>query len=413
LIALTLAAMTATALVLALCAWLTVRALALMRARTSMSWRFGLANVARRARLSVVQVTAVGLGLAVILLLALVRNDLLSQWRARLPPDTPNQFLINVQGDEREALAQFIRAASGRRVEFYPMVRGRLVAINDAKVIADRYVDQRARRLADREFNLSWATAPKADNRIVAGHWWSPASSGELSVEEGLAKALGLALGDELTFQVAERRLRARITNLRAVDWDNFQVNFFVVATPEWLQDEPATYITSVRVEPTQSRAMTRLVARFPSVTVIDVDALMRQVLQIMDRVVAALTGVFALALAAGGLVLGAAVQASQRTRLHDTVLLKTLGASRRFVRAATLGEFAVLGLVAGLIGSLAALAMGWLLAHQVFDTPYVPDPLIVVGGIAAGMGGFIVVGLLAVGRVMRVPTSVGLRDVG
>ncbi|MEQ8663520.1 MAG: FtsX-like permease family protein, partial [Gammaproteobacteria bacterium] len=174
LVALAFAGMMAAALVLALTALVIVRLLGRLRARTRMSWRFGLASVARRARLSVVQTTAIGLGLAVILLLALVRTDLLGQWQARLPADAPNQFLINIQGDEAAAMQAFLREQAGVAATFYPMVRGRLTAIGDHAVSPDDYADPRSRRLADREFNLSWATQMKADNRLVGGHWWDP-----------------------------------------------------------------------------------------------------------------------------------------------------------------------------------------------------------------------------------------------
>ncbi|MCB1882272.1 MAG: ABC transporter permease, partial [Gammaproteobacteria bacterium] len=198
LIALVFAGMMGAALVVAGVAWLVVRALGGMRGRTAMSWRFGLANVARRARLSVVQTTAIGLGIAVLLLLGLVRDDLLGQWRARLPPRAPNQFLINIQPDEVAAVRDFLAARGHAGVEFYPMVRGRLVRIGTHAVDPDAYEDPRARRLADREFNLSWASTLKPDNVLLDGRWWSPAATGEMSVERGLAERLGIALGDTL-----------------------------------------------------------------------------------------------------------------------------------------------------------------------------------------------------------------------
>ncbi len=244
-----LAGMLASALVLAAAGWTLVRVLGGLRNQTRMSWRFGLASVARRARLSVLQTTAIGLGLAVILLLGLVRNDLFRQWTAHLPPDAPNQFLINIQSDEVDALRDFLHAHAKLTAHFYPMVRGRLTAINGAPVILDNYTDQRARRLADREFNLSSADSLKPDNRIVAGRWWTAQARSELSVEQGIADTLGLKLGDDLSFLVADREVHGRITSLRKVDWENFQVNFFVVTTPDMLAAAPATYITSFRLD--------------------------------------------------------------------------------------------------------------------------------------------------------------------
>ncbi len=411
LVLMALGGMLASALVLAAASWGMVRVLAGLRAQTRMSWRFGLASVARRARLSVLQTTAIGLGLAVILLLGLVRNDLFRQWTAHLPPDAPNQFLINIQADEVEAMRVFLTQHTKLAPLFYPMVRGRLTAINGAAVVPDNYSDQRARRLADREFNLSSAVTPKADNRIVAGRWWRADGRAELSVEQGIAETLGMTLGDDLTFLIADREMHGRITSLRKVDWENFQVNFFVVTTPDLLAAAPATYITSFRLDGAEPGLMAELVERFPSVTVIDIDALMRQVRQVMDRVAQALTWVFMFALAAGGLVLAAAVQASQRERLKDTVLLRTLGASRRFVRSAVLAEFIAIGLLAGTLASAGALATAALLASQVLDIPYVPDWRIPLIGIVAAIAALSLIGLRVVGTILREPVAHGLRE--
>ena len=406
-----LAGMLASALVLAAAGWTLVRMLGGLRSQTRMSWRFGLASVARRARLSVLQTTAIGLGLAVILLLGLVRNDLFRQWTAHLPPDAPNQFLINIQSDEVDALRDFLHAHAKLTAHFYPMVRGRLTAINGAPVILDNYTDQRARRLADREFNLSSANSLKPDNRIVAGRWWSAQASSELSVEQGIADTLGLKLGDDLGFLVADREVHGRITSLRKVDWENFQVNFFVVTTPDMLAAAPATYITSFRLDGAEPALMAELVARFPSVTVIDIDALMRQVREVMDRVAQALTWVFVCALAAGGLVLAAAVQASQKERLKDTVLLRTLGASRHFVRSAVLSEFMTIGVVAGTLASAGALLTAGLLASQVLDIPYRPDWRIPLVGIVVAVAALALIGWHVAEKILREPVVHGLRE--
>ena len=411
LVLMALGGMLASALVLAAASWAMVRVLAGLRAQTRMSWRFGLASVARRARLSVLQTTAIGLGLAVILLLGLVRNDLFRQWTAHLPADAPNQFLINIQADEVAAMRAFLTAHAKLAPQFYPMVRGRLIAINGAAVVPDNYSDQRARRLADREFNLSSAITPKPDNRIVAGRWWRADARAELSVEQGIAETLGMTLGDDLSFLVADREMHGRITSLRKVDWENFQVNFFVVTTHDLLASAPATYITSFRLDRAEPALMAELVERFPSVTVIDIDALMRQVRQVMDRVAQALTWVFMFALAAGGLVLAAAVQASQRERLKDTVLLRTLGASRRFVRSAVLAEFITIGLLAGALASAGALATAGLIASQVLDIPYVPDWRIPLLGIVAALTALSLLGLRVAGKILREPVAHGLRE--
>lgn len=412
LIALTLLGMLGSAVVLATGAYVMVRLMGRLRARTSMTWRFGLANIARRARLSVLQSTAVGLGIAIILLLGLVRDELMQQWSERLPPDAPNHFLINVQGDEVSSVTAFLRERDLGATRFYPMVRGRLTSINARAVDAEDYPEPRARRLVDREFNLSWAETMKPDNRLVAGRWWNDAvADGELSVEEGIAETLGIALGDILVFTVAGSPVKGQVTSLRHVDWDNFDVNFFVVMNSALLQGEPATYITSFRLPPARQSLMGELVTRYPSVTVIDVDALMRQVRNVMDRVSSALLGVFLFALGAGLLVLAAAVQASQRERALDTVLLKTLGASHRFIRRTMLLELTLLGLLAGFVASCGAIGTGWILAQTVLDIPYYPGWHIPVLGIVGGVAGVTLVGMTVLGKVLRQSVMSGLRE--
>ena len=413
LVAVAFSGMMAVGLAVAAVAYALVRILGQLRARTSMSWRFGLANIARRARLSVVQTTAIGLGLAVILLLGLVREDLIGQWRDRLPPQAPNLFLINIQPDEVAAMQDFLAARGLPDVAFYPMVRGRLSGLNGAAIELEDYANPRAQRLADREFNLSWATTLKADNRLRAGRWWSPDARNEMSVEQGIADLLGIGLGDTLEFTVADQTVRGQVTSLRELEWDNFEVNFFVVTTPDLLARSPATYITSFHLPPDETALMNELVRSFPSVTLIDVDALMRQVRQVMERVAGALGWVFGFALAAGALVLIAAVQASQRERMLDVVLLKTLGAPRRFITQTTLVEFAVLGAVAGLLGSAGAMATGWALAAFVFSMPYAPHWHIPALGVVSGMLGVTVIGCAAVWRTHRQAVMVTLRTAG
>ncbi len=382
-----------------------------LRSHTGVDWRFGLAALARRARLSVVQSTALGLGIAIILLLGLIRGDLMAQWTARLPERAPNQFLINIQPTEVEALASFLTARGVPDTRFYPMIRGRLVEINDTAVDPEAYEDARARRLADREFNLSYAEKLKPDNRLEAGRWWSSGASAELSVEIGLAETLGIELNDELRFQVADKGVTGRVTSLRHVEWDSFEVNFFVVSTPDLLTSQPATFITSFFLESEQRSLLSELVAEFPSVTVIDVDTLMTQIRGVMQRIGASLTWVFSFALAAGIVVLVAAIQAGQQERRLDVAVLKTLGASRRFIFRATLTEFVAIGAVAGVTGAAGACALGWAIAFFVLKIPYAPATLTVLTGVGLGVAVVGAVGLAAAVFTHRRAASTVLRQ--
>ncbi len=399
--------------VLALAAGGLVKALSLLRGRVGVAWRFGLANIARRGPGSAVQVVALGLGLMALLVLTLVRTDLLASWRASLPADAPNHFLINIQPGDVAAVTDFLRTRGLQGVELLPMVRGRLQAINGRAVGPDDYQEARAKRLVEREFNLSWADRLQADNRILAGRWWSAVDHGQgvASVEQGLAETLGIALGDTLRFQVAGQVLDAQVVSLRRVEWDSFRVNFFVVFPPGVLEPYPATWITSFHLPPERKPLLAELVRQHPSVTVLDVEALMAKVREIMDRVIAAVEYVFLFTLAAGLVVLYAAIQATQDERRFESAVLRTLGARRAVVRESLLAEFVTLGLLAGVLAAAAATVLSVVLAVQVFDFPYRWNGWIWLMGAGAGVVGVGLAGWIGARSALNQPPWRGLRD--
>jgi putative ABC transport system permease protein len=398
---------------LSLAAWGLVKSLNLLRGQVGVAWRFGLANIARRGPGSAVQVVALGLGLMALLILTLVRTDLLASWRASLPPDAPNHFLINVQNHEVEGVQAFLRERGLRDVELFPMVRGRLTALNGRAVGPEDYVNPRAQRLVAREFNLSWADVLQEDNRILAGRWWvsSERGQGVASVEEGLAKELGIVLGDTLRFQIAGQNLEAKVMSLRSVEWDSFRANFFVVFPSGVLENYPATWITSFYLPPDRKPVLAELVRQYPSVTVLDVEALMIKVREIVDRVIAAVEYVFLFTLAAGLVVLYAAIQATQDERRFESAVLRTLGAQRGVVRQSLLAEFATLGLLAGVLAAAAATLLGYVLAEQVFDFSYQWSLWVWVLGAAAGVLGVGLAGLLGARSALNQPPWRALRE--
>ncbi|MDX1594078.1 MAG: FtsX-like permease family protein [Gammaproteobacteria bacterium] len=406
-----LAGIAGTLTILTATAGLLVLGLRRLRRRSGLAWRFGLLNLARRARASLAQLLAFGLALTVMLLLTVVRGDLLDVWRATIPPGAPNLFLVNVQPDEVGALAERVEALAGRSPELYPMVRGRLVARNGAPVDPARYESPRARRLATREFNLSYAEALPEGNRVAAGAWWDgPAPGAVASVERGLAETLGLALGDRLRFRVAEREFGVTVTSLREVAWDSFRVNFFVILPPEVLAGYPATFITSFHLPAERRAGLGDLVRDFPSVTVIDVEALLGHVRRIVDRVTLAIEFVFGFTLLAGLAVLYAAIHASLDQRRHEASLLRALGARRGGLLRALAVEFLLLGALAGLLGAAAASGIGWLLAREVFDLPWHGSGSLWLLGPLAGMAVVGTAGLAGTWRVTRQPPLAVLR---
>jgi putative ABC transport system permease protein len=403
----------ATVAVLAGTAYGLVAALRPLRSRVGVSWRFGLARIARRARESILQIVAFGVGLMVLLLLTVVRGELLASWRERIPASAPNYFVINVQPEEVEGLRAYLARQGIAEPTLHPMVRGRLVAIDDRPVGPDDYESARAKRLVEREFNLSWAATTPTDNRIVAGRWWTrPGDSpAQLSVEEGLAETLGVKLGARLTFQVAGQDVSAPVTSLRAVQWDSFRVNFFVVAPPGVLEGFPATYITSFHLAPERQEVLAGLVRAFPSVTVLDVEALLSRVRDVLEQTALAVQYVFLFALVAGVTVLAAAVQSTLDERRFEVAILRTLGAERKRLVTGLLAEFLTLGALAGLLASVVAAGTGVVLAHSVFGLDYRPGVGLWLAGLAAGVAGVGAAGLLGTWRVIAHPPMESLRQ--
>ncbi|MGX5729177.1 ABC transporter permease [Pseudoxanthomonas beigongshangi] len=404
----------ATLAVLALLAWVLIRVVRRLRGRLRGSLRYGLANVSRRAGTSIAQISALGLGLMALLLLTFVRTDLLDRWQMALAADAPNRFIINVQQDQVAPVQDFLRAQGLGDTTLYPMIRGRLIELNGKPTSGDDYAeaDERTRRRADREFNLSVADQLRDDNVVTSGKFWTgvPASP-ELSVEEDFAESLGWKLGDRVTFDIAGQSFEGRITSLRSVDWESFRPNFFVIASPRSLDGYSASYITAVSVPPTKTRFTRDLVGAFPNLSVIDVDAVLKQVRSTADQVSTVVQVVFWFSLAAGVLVLLAAVSASQDERLLEGGVMRVLGGSRRQLRLAQASEFAAIGLLSGLVAAIAASVLAGVIATQVFDLPWRSNwQLAAIGG-GIGLLAALLAGLFATRKVLDAPPSVTLRE--
>lgn len=385
--------------------WLLIGLLAHVR-NGGVAWRFGVANLRRHLLGSIIQVVALGMGIMALLTLTLIRGDLLKAWRTSLPPQAPNRFVVNIQPDQLKPLAEFFAARGVNQPPVFPMVRGRLVRVNERSVSSAAYADERARRLIDREFNLSWAAAMQSDNRIVAGRWWesTAARKDQFSMEEGIAETLGVRLGDVLTFDVAGALVAGTVTSLRKVDWDSFNVNFFVVAPPGVLESYPVSYITSFYLPPEQVELLNALVQAFPNFLLIDVAQIMTQVQKMMDQVARAVQFVFLFTLLAGLAVLYAAIASTQDERLYQATIMRTLGASRTQITYANLAEFAVIGALAGLLAATGANALGFFLALKVLNLGYAFNGAVWPVGIACGAAGIAAAGYLGTRKALDVP---------
>ncbi len=332
--------------------------------------RYGLANLRRHLRSNALQVASLALGLTAILLLTITRSDLIDAWRQASPPDAPNRFVIGIQPEQLRPVREFFGEARIPMPDVYPMVRGRLTAVNDKPVSEKDYADERAKRLVEREFNLSFMDKLPGHNQVSAGRWFDPKNrkEGEASVEEGIAKTLGLKLGDLLTYNAAGEVFTARITSLRKLRWDSMKVNFFVVTPPWVLEKAPTSYITAFRLEPGSEPLLDRMVARFPNVTVVDVSAALKQAQGIIDQVILAVQFVFLFALGAGLLVLYSALVATEDERRREAAIMRAFGASAAQVSGSQRAEFLVMGAVAGVLATIAAAAISTLLAQRVFQ---------------------------------------------
>ncbi|MGQ3051997.1 MAG: ABC transporter permease [Roseateles sp.] len=351
-------------------------------------------QVAARPGFAVMQVASLAVGLLALALLVLLRTDLIDSWRQATPAAAPDRFIINIQPDQREAVRQTLVDAGVKDFDWYPMIRGRLTAINGEAVQGKQFSEDRAQRLAEREFNLSHTAEQPAHNEIVGGRWGA-AAPGEMgmSVEEGLAQTLGLKLGDQLAFDIAGQPVQGRITNLRKVDWSSMRVNFFVLFEAAALPDLPATQIAAYRT-PAGSPLDRALARQFPNLTVIDVSAQLNQVQRVLDQVIQAVQFLFSFTLATGLVVLLAAVGSTREARTREFALMRALGAPSSLLAQVQRAELLGVGALAGFLAGSVALVLAALLARYVFEfdwqiKPWVPVVSAVCGALLAWSAGW------------------------
>jgi putative ABC transport system permease protein len=393
--------------------WFALRALARVRMGAGFSWRYGVAAMRRRAGATVAQVVALSLGLMAMLILTVIRGDLVDTWRKTVPVDAPNRFVINIQPEQREGIAEVFRSAGVATPEIYPMVRGRVVEHNGKPVAVNDYADQRARRNVDRELNLSYMAQLPAHNKVSAGEWFDAAAlkSGALSMEEGIAKTLGVKLGDTLTFEVGGQRVTAPVTSLRKLNWDSMRVNFFVIATPGLLEGMPTSFISAFNLSPAKGRFTDTLVQRFPNLSVVDVGAIVKQVQTVIEQVVRAVQFIFFFTLAAGLMVLYAALNASQDERVKEAGIMRALGAASHQLRASQLTEFALIGLLAGFFAACGAAALGAAVGQYVLQLPIGVTPMLWVYGMGGGALAALAGGWLGLSKALARPPLHTIRE--
>ena len=402
-----------TAFVLAASARLMLHLLKRIQPKLKMAARYGLANVTRRSNQSTIQIIGIGIGITVMLLLTLIRTDLLENWKDRLPENAPNYFIINIQPNQVDEIKSFLPDSLNEEVSLHPMIRGRLKKINDEPISADSYKDSRAQRLATREFNLSYAETMQADNRLTAGSWWPKENREKIyfSVEEGIAETLGIKLDDILTYSVAGQNIEGTVSSLRWLEWDSFNVNFFVVSNPEALKSQPSTFITSFYLPESERLLLVELVKKFQSITILDMDAILTQVKTIMLQVIRAVEFVFIFTLLTGLTVLFAAIQSTHDERTNEAAIMSALGASRKQIVSGLIAEFLFLGLITGILSAVAASIIELVLAEYVFKIDIAINPLIWI--IAPAVCCLIIVstGLYGTRKVLFTPPMTVIRN--
>ena len=372
---------------------------------------------------AVVQTSALAVGLLALMLLVLLRTDLISSWRKATPPDAPNRFVINVQPEQGEAFQKALRDGGVKKFDWFPMIRGRLIAVNGKNVTPDDFTDERAKRLVDREFNLSNSLEEPDHNQTVAGRW-TPGEKDAVSVEEGLAKTLGLKLGDAVSFDIGGQISNAKVTSLRKVDWGSMRVNFFVMYPVAQVPDVPVTYISAFKAPEAPAAAATpgapagnrpasfdnALVKAFPNITNVDMSSTLAQVQRVLDQVIRAVEFLFGFTLAAGLVVLFAAITATREERAKEFAIMRAVGARASLLRQVQRAELAGVGLLAGFLASVVALAVGWGLARFVFDFAWTGSLLVPVLGSLAGAALALAAGWWGLRSVLNTPVVETLR---
>jgi putative ABC transport system permease protein len=400
----------AAAAVFAAFSWLAVKLLhRAVNENTAPRWMvLATRQISARPAYAVVQVSALAVGLLALVLLVLLRTDLISSWRRATPADAPNRFVINVMPEQGDAFVKALRAGGVTKFDWYPMIRGRLVAVNGKTVTPDDYVEDRARRLVEREFNLSNSAKKPAQNELVAGTWTED-EQGAISVEEGIAKTLNLKLGDTLSFDVGGVQTESKITSLRKVDWGSMRANFFVMYPVGNLPNVPTTYMSAFKAPATRGFD-NALVRSFPNITSVDMTTTIMQIQRVLDQVIGAVEFLFGFTLAAGLVVLFAAVTATREERAREFAIMRAIGAQSSLLRQVQRAELMGVGLLAGFLASIVASIVGWALAKYVFDFEWAVSLWVPVFGALSGALLALAAGWWGLREVLRRPVMETLR---
>ncbi|MDP6437011.1 MAG: FtsX-like permease family protein [Gammaproteobacteria bacterium] len=408
-----IAGLLVTASISLLAGWILVRIFTRFRGAGGVAWRYGLANISRRGSESVVQIVAFGLSLMVLLLLTLVRNDLLNDWRRTLPEDAPNYFMFNIDPEDWDGISALLEDELGEVPDFLPLIRGRMSSVNGVPVSDYEFPSGQGRGFNRREANLTWAAELPESNKLVAGQWWGEDYDGALqvSLEDRFAASIGVSVGDTIGFDIGGEEIIAPVTSLRFVQWDSLDPNFYLIFSPGEVRRLPQTYLSSLYLADDKRSVLKMLLQRYPSVTLLDLEVMLAQVRDIIDKASAAVQYVFLFTLLAGVVVLLAAIQVTRDERRFESAILHTLGARRRQILQGIAAEFIALGGLAGFLAALGASAVGYVLATRVFNLSYEINPVLWLVGLLSGAVIVGLTGTLATRKAVNEPPVRVLRN--
>lgn len=376
--------------------------------------RLALAGLQRRRKENTAQILIFGLAIMLLLILLLLRTALLDEWRSQVPEDAPNHFALNIAPHDVEAIGELLSANTRQQGGLFPMIRGRITAVNGIEAkeweATHRSEMEDGPRLSSGR-NLTWAADMPDDNTMVAGDWWAADDTRPMvSLEDDYAYDLGLSIGDVLSFDIGGEPLEVEVVNLRRLNWESMRPNFFIIFSPGALENFPATWMTSFYLERENKQFLNDLLSQFPTITVIEVDAIIAQVQSIIARVTQAVELVLALVLASGCLVLIASIHASRDARMSEHALIRTLGGTRKLIASSLTAEFAALGLFAGLVAVVGAEVTVLILQTQVFELGASLHPWLWVTGPIIGALLILVVGILGTRQLIAAPPITVLR---
>lgn len=397
-------------------AFLLLRSGRVLGMQAGSAWRLALAGMQRRGQENTMQILVFGLAIMLLLILYLVRTALITEWQSQIPPDAPNHFAINITPEDVQPIRTLFAENGVDSQPLYPMIRGRISSVNgESASDRDKRLQHRGEEAPGSSSgrNLTWSGVLPDDNIVIAGEWWDQNYSGSplVSLEKDLAYRNQLKVDDELVFTIQGREVKARIASIRTVAWDNMQPNFYIIFAPGTLEDFPSTFMTSFHLEKEQKLFLNDLLNAHPTMTVIEIDALIEQVQRIISQVTLAIELVLVLIVGSGGLVLLASIQASMDERMKQHAILRTLGASRRLILGSLAIEFCALGFFAGILATVGSEITVFMLETEIFELDYQMNPELWVLGPVVGVVLIGAVGTVATRRVVDTPPASVLRE--